>query len=106
LPELPQSLADMPLGAPALEQLRRREGRAELGTLGRGNHFVELQAAEHGRLRLMLESRSRAMGQAIRDHHLQAASVRVGDFAATAAHLRQQPRFLANRPRHEPEPRQ
>jgi tRNA-splicing ligase RtcB len=41
-----------------------------MGTLGRGNHFVELQADEAGQLWLMLHSGSRAMGQAIRDHHL------------------------------------
>jgi tRNA-splicing ligase RtcB len=85
VPDLPHSLAEQPLSTPALERLKGREGRAELGTLGRGNHFVELQAAEDGRLWLMLHSGSRAMGQAIRDHHLRSAPVRVGDFAALPA---------------------
>jgi tRNA-splicing ligase RtcB (3'-phosphate/5'-hydroxy nucleic acid ligase) len=68
--ELPAELAEQALGAPRLEALKRSEGTLQLGTLGRGNHFVELQADETGRLWLMLHSGSRAMGQAIRDHHL------------------------------------
>ena len=49
------------------------QGRLELGTLGRGNHFLELQTDDAGALWLMLHSGSRAMGQAIRDHHLRGA---------------------------------
>src|SRR5262245_44661765 len=67
---LPAGLASRPLSAPALEALKRREGPLQLGTLGRGNHFVELQADETNRLWLMLHSGSRGMGQAIRDRHL------------------------------------
>jgi tRNA-splicing ligase RtcB (3'-phosphate/5'-hydroxy nucleic acid ligase) len=69
-PELPADLAVQALSAPRLEALKCSEGSLQLGTLGRGNHFVELQADETGRLWLMLHSGSRAMGQAIRDHHL------------------------------------
>jgi tRNA-splicing ligase RtcB len=39
----------------------------QLGTLGRGNHFLEFQADEDDRLWLMIHSGSRAMGPAIRD---------------------------------------
>ena len=72
-PPMPVELAEATLGSPALDHAREREGRDELGTLGRGNHFVELQADEHGHLWLMLHSGSRAMGQLIRDHHLRGA---------------------------------
>jgi tRNA-splicing ligase RtcB len=69
-PPLPDDLRTRPLSAPALEKARRREAEAQLGTIGSGNHFLELQADEDGRLWLMLHSGSRGLGQAIRDHHL------------------------------------
>ncbi|WP_437682982.1 RtcB family protein [Sorangium sp. So ce131] len=68
-PPLPDELLAAPLGAPALEAMKRREGRTELGTLGRGNHFLEVQRDDEGALWLLLHSGSRAMGPAIRQHH-------------------------------------
>lgn len=72
-PGLPSDLAKRPLAAPALEALKK-EAALQLGTLGRGNHFVELQADDEDRLWLMLHSGSRGVGQAIRDHHLARAT--------------------------------
>jgi tRNA-splicing ligase RtcB len=69
-PGLTADLGARPLSAPSLEVLKNKEGALQAGTLGRGNHFVELQADEEGRLWLMLHSGSRGIGQAIRDHHL------------------------------------
>jgi len=66
---LPSDLAARPLSAPSLEA-RKSEASFQVGTLGSGNHFVELQTDEEGRLWLMLHSGSRGIGQAIRDHHL------------------------------------
>lgn len=66
---LPDGLEQEPLSDPALESVRRREGRYQLGTLGRGNHFVELQADDEERLWLMVHSGSRGIGQAISDLH-------------------------------------
>jgi tRNA-splicing ligase RtcB len=60
----------MTLSDPTLEALRRDEGALEFGTLGSGNHFLELQADDDGRLWLMIHSGSRALGPTIRDHHL------------------------------------
>jgi len=75
-------------------RLPRDLAGVELGTLGRGNHFLELQADDAGALWLMVHSGSRAMGQAIRDHHLRGATARGGglrgidaDSAAGAAYL-------------------
>ncbi|WP_437554058.1 RtcB family protein [Sorangium sp. So ce367] len=68
-PSLPGDLAEARLGAPRLEAMKHREGRMELGTLGRGNHFLEVQRDEEGALWLLLHSGSRAMGPAIRQHH-------------------------------------
>lgn len=63
LPELPS------LSSPALTKLARSVGRVQFATLGRGNHFVELQRSLEGELWLMVHSGSRGIGQAIRDHH-------------------------------------
>ncbi|MEM9195981.1 MAG: RtcB family protein, partial [Myxococcota bacterium] len=49
----------------SLERKQAREGRLQLGTVGRGNHFVELQEDDLGNLWLMVHSGSRAMGQSI-----------------------------------------
>lgn len=43
----------------------RRNGVRQLGTLGRGNHFLELQIAAEGGSWLMVHTGSRIMGQAI-----------------------------------------
>ena len=65
----PPGLDPGELSAPSLAALARDQGRAQLGTLGSGNHFIELQADEEDRLWLMLHSGSRAIGPAIRAHH-------------------------------------
>jgi tRNA-splicing ligase RtcB (3'-phosphate/5'-hydroxy nucleic acid ligase) len=71
--KLPACVQDAALSDPRLEKLKDRDGRFQLGTLGRGNHFVELQADELSRLWLMVHSGSRGMGQAITTHHLKRA---------------------------------
>jgi tRNA-splicing ligase RtcB len=65
----PPDLAE-PLSHPSLDAVKHSAGAMQLGTLGGGNHFVEFQADDDGRLWLMIHSGSRAMGQAIRAHHL------------------------------------
>jgi len=59
-----------PLSHPSLRRRARRDASVQLGTLGRGNHFLELQHDEDERLWITVHSGSRAMGPAIRDHHL------------------------------------
>jgi tRNA-splicing ligase RtcB len=66
----PGDVAGVPLSHLSLEAVRRTEGSLEFATLGSGNHFVELQEDEDGRLWMMVHCGSRAMGQAIRDYHL------------------------------------
>ncbi len=75
-PPMPETLAGerARLSAPSLESHRRRTAKIQLGTLGRGNHFLELQYETLGRrapphLWLMLHSGSRAIGREIRAHH-------------------------------------
>jgi len=67
--QLPPALAERPLSQPSLNAARTREAGGQLGTLGRGNHFIELQADPDDRLWLMVHSGSRGMGQAIRLAH-------------------------------------
>lgn len=71
---LSAQLSKWKLSDQRLEKLKTREGRFQLGTLGRGNHFLELQADAADRLWLMIHSGSRSMGQAITRHHLQLAN--------------------------------
>lgn len=62
-------IAELPdpegLGVAHLKALARRDGSAQLGTLGRGNHFIELQRDESGGHWLMVHSGSRLMGQRV-----------------------------------------
>lgn len=69
--DLPLSLAQMQLSDSRLAKQAERDGRVQLGTLGRGNHFLELQSDCEGRLWVMVHSGSRAMGQLITGWHLQ-----------------------------------
>lgn len=80
--ELPTDLAEQPLSAPQLERLKRREAAVQLGTVGRGNHFVELQSDEDGKLWLMVHSGSRSIGPLVRDYH-----VRFGERSRTGLWL-------------------
>lgn len=68
-PQMPDALRDVDVGSPELDALRRREGALQLGTLGRGNHFLELQAADDGGLWVVVHSGSRGLGPAIRAAH-------------------------------------
>lgn len=51
-----------------------RDGRVQFGTLGRGNHFLELQQA-HDSLWLTVHSGSRGLGQTLRAHYLACAEL-------------------------------
>ncbi len=57
------------LSAGTLASEARRNGRLQSGTLGRGNHFIELDLDEAGRAWIVVHSGSRGMGQAIFRHH-------------------------------------
>jgi tRNA-splicing ligase RtcB len=68
---LPEALADTPLSHPQLTAaLHGQDARLQLGTLGNGNHFLELQADESGALWLMIHTGSRHLGQLVHHHHL------------------------------------
>jgi tRNA-splicing ligase RtcB len=82
---LPQDLAALDLSHPSLSAGVADEARLQLGTLGGGNHFVEFQADGDDRLWLMIHSGSRAVGQAVKAHHLARATIRSASMLALDA---------------------
>jgi len=92
---LPPDLDPEQATHPTLARHLEHDGRHQLGTLGRGNHFLELQSDEAGGLWLMLHSGSRSFGQAVRDHHLRSASGGSGLVALPSADTAGQ-RYLAD----------
>lgn len=82
---LPDDLASESLSHSSLECVRKNEGKLQFGTLGSGNHFIELQADDDDRLWLMIHSGSRVMGQAIREVHLARAEAVGSGFRALEA---------------------
>jgi len=66
---------DSSLSCQVLQKASLREGAVQLGTLGRGNHFVEFQRDVGGRFWLLIHSGSRAMGQLISGFHMRDAIV-------------------------------
>ncbi len=71
-PGVPRDVELGELSDAGLQKRVARDVRIEFGTLGRGNHFLEVQADDEGQLWLMVHSGSRALGPAVRDHHLAA----------------------------------
>jgi tRNA-splicing ligase RtcB (3'-phosphate/5'-hydroxy nucleic acid ligase) len=70
----PDKLDPHQLSHDSLKAYTKSEAPLQLGTLGGGNHFVELQRDEaDDRLWLMIHSGSRGLGQMIRNHHLSVA---------------------------------
>jgi tRNA-splicing ligase RtcB len=59
-----------------LEARTRELALRNLGTLGGGNHFIEMQAGNDGLLWLMLHSGSRNLGYRIAEHHHKIAVAR------------------------------
>jgi tRNA-splicing ligase RtcB len=57
------------LSAGGLKRDALRDGLGQLGTVGGGNHFIELQQDESGFAWLMVHSGSRGMGRHIHAHH-------------------------------------
>ncbi|MBA3947591.1 MAG: RtcB family protein [Herpetosiphonaceae bacterium] len=58
---------------PAINPIVKEKGPLQLGSLGGGNHFLELCEDEDGLVWLMLHSGSRGVGNMIAQHHIQSA---------------------------------
>lgn len=69
----PGSLLETPLSTHELERARTRLLPRHLGTLGGGNHFIELDRAHDRSTWLLVHSGSRGLGGAIGDHHVRVA---------------------------------
>lgn len=70
---LPAALEAPPLSTQKLSHVWERLAPRHLGTLGGGNHFVELDRDAGGDLWLLLHSGSRGVGAAIGEHHQRVA---------------------------------
>ncbi|MEZ5353505.1 MAG: RtcB family protein [Bryobacteraceae bacterium] len=90
----PDDVAGGSLSHPGLESIRRHDGMLEFATLGSGNHFLEIQVDQDNRLWLMVHSGSRALGPAIRDHHLSRAQPVGGRLRALEADTAQGGEYL------------
>jgi tRNA-splicing ligase RtcB len=70
---VPDDLLATALSTGSLEHSRAMLARRHLGTLGGGNHFLELDRDAEGALWLLIHSGSRGLGAAIARHHARAA---------------------------------
>ncbi len=66
---LPYSLLHADIRSSPIASALKRDGRVQFGTLGRGNHFLELQADEHDQLWVLVHSGSRGMGPVVAKTH-------------------------------------
>lgn len=69
-----------------------RKGAYQLGTLGGGNHFIELGSGNDGKLWIIIHSGSRNIGHAVAEHYMSLAAQQSLDFTKedaefTAANL-------------------
>lgn len=69
----PDSLFETSLSTKTLEHAREALVPRHLGTLGGGNHFIELDRDSQGNTWLLVHSGSRGLGGAIAQHHEKAA---------------------------------
>ncbi len=70
---VPDALLQPPLSTGSLSHTRDSLSSRHLGTLGGGNHFVEIDRDAEGGLWLLVHSGSRGLGAAIAQHHARAA---------------------------------
>lgn len=56
------------------EQFNKRGGWCAMGTLGGGNHFIEIGSDESGRVWVVIHSGSRGIGHGIAGHYMKVAS--------------------------------
>lgn len=79
---VPDAVFASSLSTRSLEHTREGLARRHLGTLGGGNHFLELDRDPEGGLWLLVHSGSRGLGAAVAAHHLRVASAAEADALA------------------------
>jgi tRNA-splicing ligase RtcB (3'-phosphate/5'-hydroxy nucleic acid ligase) len=77
--DVPAAVLAPPLSTRSLEHTRDALARRHLGTLGGGNHFLELDRDPEGVLWLLVHSGSRGLGAAVAAHHAKVASASESD---------------------------
>lgn len=70
---MPKPSKGMSLSSLPVVSKEYSSGRSQLGTLGGGNHFIEIQQDENGYLWLMIHSGSRNIGYKVANHYNQLA---------------------------------
>jgi tRNA-splicing ligase RtcB len=78
----PATLNSRDLSHGALRATADGAARLQLGTLGGGNHFVEIQRDAEDRLWVMIHSGSRVFGQEVKSHHIARATIRSASMPA------------------------
>ena len=81
--EVPDGLLSPRLSTRSLERTRERLAGRHLGTLGGGNHFLEIDRDAENGLWLLVHSGSRGLGAAVAEHHARAALASEGEMMAT-----------------------
>lgn len=76
---MPEAVFARSLSTRSLEHTREALARRHLGTLGAGNHFLELDRDPEGGLWLLVHSGSRGLGAAVAAHHARVASANHSD---------------------------
>jgi tRNA-splicing ligase RtcB len=75
--EKPQSFKFADISDPtekALNIYSERSGHYQMGTLGSGNHFIEIGASTEGEIWIVIHSGSRGVGHGIAEHYMKVAS--------------------------------
>lgn len=71
--DVPAALYEGELSTSTLERTRDALAKKHLGTLGGGNHFLEIDRDAEGGVWMLVHSGSRGLGAAIAAHHVRAA---------------------------------
>ena len=71
---LTRDLRDMPM-ADFAKQVLKEQGGTQIGTLGGGNHFLEMGETNDGYLSIVIHSGSRGVGHKIATNHMKLAAI-------------------------------
>ena len=73
-----RAITGMPMSDFA-KQVLKEQGEYQIGTLGGGNHFLEIGTTNDNKLSIVVHSGSRGVGHKIATHHMKAAAIQNTD---------------------------
>lgn len=76
----PKQLPTLPKGTEFGEKVMENKGVYQLGTLGGGNHFIEIGEGDDGKLSVIIHSGSRNVGKQIAEHYMKQAAIYEVDY--------------------------